>query len=88
MSYSTILAQGHVKARKPHRCSLCGEEIEKGETHRVSVSVHEGRICRTRYHAECDKVPKIDKWSWIDLECMDEIEFRQRREELRAEGKL
>ena len=41
------------KARKRHRCYLCGEPIEVGEVHVSQVSKIEWELVASRFHEEC-----------------------------------
>lgn len=84
----TCIDQEHRVARKPHRCALCGETIPIGEKYRRCVIKDGSDFYCPCFHAECDRVTEIDKWDLIDWEGWDEDEFRIRRDELRAEGKL
>ena len=43
-------------ARKPHRCSLCGYEIRKGEKYLASTYCWEGTIYDFPTHEECDEL--------------------------------
>lgn len=86
---SDSLSDSHVIGRKEHRCYLCELPIAKGERHRVHVGIFDGEFHRSRYHAQCDRVPDIDHWDcsdWEEDQCGQL--FRERLEELRADGKL
>lgn len=86
---SDILTNKNVKARRTHRCSLCGEAISPGESYRLCVGRDGAQFFRCRIHHECDKVPLIDGWDDIEwTHSGDEVEFRKRRDELRASGML
>jgi hypothetical protein len=54
MSYYVHLATSKPKARKPHRCIWCGEQIDQGETYVVNKGVYDNRMQTTKWHAECD----------------------------------
>ena len=41
------------KARKPHRCSYCGEPIENGDTYMFQKGNHEGAWFTSKMHHEC-----------------------------------
>ncbi len=41
------------KARKPHRCSLCGERINAGELQDTRTGVCDGRMWTMHMHPEC-----------------------------------
>jgi hypothetical protein len=42
-----------VKARKPHRCCLCGVRIHQGELHDTRRGVSDGAVWTMRMHPEC-----------------------------------
>lgn len=42
-----------VKARKPHRCDLCGERINAGELYDKRSGVDSGDFWTMRVHPEC-----------------------------------
>lgn len=54
------------KARKQHRCYLCGRLIEKGEKHRKHVGTYDGDFYSMRNHFDCDK--HTDGWATEDWE--------------------
>lgn len=41
-------------ARKPHRCTYCGERIEPGERYRYVTGTFEGRWYASKLHIECN----------------------------------
>ncbi len=83
------LSDEWVRARKQHRCELCGESIEVGDRHRRWVGKDGGELVTGRIHEECMRVTEIDKWDYIDWESFcDPADFRVRRQELRDLGKL
>lgn len=41
------------KARKAHRCTYCGEGIQKGDEHQQQTGVWDGKAFRNRFHPEC-----------------------------------
>lgn len=55
-----------VKARKPHRCYLCGEPIEAGETYVRRTSADDDGIDRIAMHPECEK--ETQPWEWWEWE--------------------
>ena len=51
---STLLSSKNgVKARKPHRCCLCGERINAGDTQDRRTGVSDGRVWTMHMHPEC-----------------------------------
>lgn len=83
-----VLNNKDVRAKKEHKCLLCGETIRVGELHRA-CTIKDGSVYTARTHKECDEVTVIDRWDDMDWECCgDEELFRQRREELRTQGRL
>jgi len=73
MSYSH-LEDTKPKARRPHRCGLCGRSIDKGESHIKRVGVDDGDFISFRMHIYCESLTK--DWDYMDWECHDESEFR------------
>lgn len=41
------------KARKPHRCTYCGEDIAKGENYIFQKGNYEGSWFESKMHPEC-----------------------------------
>lgn len=41
------------KARKDHRCTYCGEAIQRGEVYSEQTGVWDGKAFRSRFHSEC-----------------------------------
>jgi len=41
------------RARKPHKCIWCGEQIEVGEKHHKIVGKYFGEFQNHRFHDEC-----------------------------------
>lgn len=81
------LSDCNVKARKQHRCDLCGEAIAIGETHRHWTGKDGGEFMSSRQHLECLAVTVADRWDAIDWESgWDEVDFRARRDEIRAKA--
>jgi hypothetical protein len=53
------------KARKVHRCYLCGESIEIGEVHVRRFGFGEDGPSNFRMHAECEvRSNDPDWWDW------------------------
>ncbi len=51
---STLLSSKNgVKARKPHRCCLCGERIEVGDTKDTRTGISDGQVWTMQMHPEC-----------------------------------
>lgn len=86
---SQHMSTNTVVGRKRHRCDLCGDAIEVGVRHRVSVWKDSGDFITTRYHLPCDMVPIIDKWDDVDWETgRERAEFKARLAELVASGEI
>lgn len=65
-----------VRARKPHRCYLCGEPIEKGEKYLRRSGVEEGEgFASVKMHPACEEHTK--DWDEHDWECHDVCGFQQ-----------
>lgn len=47
-----------VKARKPHRCCLCGERINVGDTQDTRTGVGDGVMWTMHMHPECHAYEK------------------------------
>ena len=47
-------------ARKPHRCSWCGEPIHAGDRYACSTGLWEGELITNRMHPECDAAAQDD----------------------------
>ena len=64
-----------IKARKEHRCSLCGLRIRRGATYVFRQGVEGREHWRMRMHAVCDDA--TSRWDYVDWESMsDEADFR------------
>ncbi len=50
---SFLSSKNGTKARKPHRCALCGERIEKGDTQDTRTGVGDGDVWTMHMHPEC-----------------------------------
>jgi hypothetical protein len=72
---STHLGRTTPKARKPHRCWLCGLTIPIGEVHCKDACIIDGDFNSARAHLTCDGL--IRGWKEEDYECHDEWEFRE-----------
>jgi len=65
-----------IKARKQHKCDLCGLRIRKGATYVYREGVEGKEHWRLRMHPVCDNV--TSRWDYVDWESMsDELDFRQ-----------
>lgn len=54
MSYQLI--QENVRtARKPHRCTWCGQQILPGEKYRAERCIFDGDFQANDWHPECDE---------------------------------
>ena len=49
----TTLQHKMVKARKPHLCGECGQEISKGDDYEIYTSALDGKISRERTCKTC-----------------------------------
>ena len=52
MSYRLLSEKNHL-ARKTHRCTWCGELIDKGESYTHERSVYDGYMQSQHWHPEC-----------------------------------
>lgn len=52
MSYN-LIAKEDRKARKPHRCTYCGQGINSGERYFHERCVFDGEPQSNRWHPEC-----------------------------------
>lgn len=66
----THLRDGRPKARKSHRCFLCGEAIEVGETYVRRSGISDDRPYSFAMHPECEAEAK--RWDEMDWECFCE----------------
>lgn len=63
------------KARKDHRCDLCGGIIKKGEVYEWSKSIYDGTFYEWSNHINCGKVSAAI-WDYVDPdEGMTEDQF-------------
>jgi len=74
MSWNYI-KQETPKAKKVHKCYLCGEDIKIGELHIARTGSFEGKILTNRMHFECEKV--TEDWGIEDWECHEPCEFER-----------
>lgn len=73
------------RARKPHRCYVCGDPILVGEKHVRRFGYHEEGPISIRMHVECEK--KTENWDTFDWEShtpYDADDIREWRQELVA----
>lgn len=56
-----------VRARKQHRCGMCGQGISAGDLYRVSVNLYDGRVYNWRECLPCGN-DGICAWvyNWAD----------------------
>jgi len=59
----TLLADELPKARKPHRCCWCGQQINAGEVYRRQRTIFDGALQSNAWHPEC-----FDAAEYCDLE--------------------
>lgn len=74
------LSDTRPKARKDHRCELCGLTIAKGTVHVARRGIGDDGPCTFRMHDDCEKISR--SWSYDDWECgWDESEVRRQLQE-------
>ena len=49
----TLSSKNRIKARKPHSCALCGEQIEVGQLYDRRSGVSNGDMWTMHMHVEC-----------------------------------
>ena len=77
-----LLARKDRKARKDHRCDLCGKIIHKGETYVLSKNICDGTIYEWHEHKNCSEVCGAI-WDYVDPdEGMDDQEFQDGSQEV------
>lgn len=54
------------RARKPHRCYLCGESIPAGEVHVRRTQADGDGVGSFRMHGECEAESR--SWGWWEWE--------------------
>ena len=72
---STHLSDSLPKAKKPHRCYLCGLTISIGEVYVRRSGVSDGDFYCVKMHEKCEEI--THDWRDEDWECHDESEFRE-----------
>ena len=66
----------HPRARKVHRCDLCGLKIRPGTTYLVRSGLRDGTVIVSRMHRDCEAASR--DWTERDWECApDGPSFRQ-----------
>ena len=60
-----ILDSKDRKAKKEHRCDLCGEIIQKGEIYYWSKNIYDGTIYEWREHKKCQSICGAI-WDYVD----------------------
>jgi hypothetical protein len=63
------------KARKAHRCYLCGEIIAPQETYLVRTGSLDDEIVSCKMHPECEQQTR--DWDDFDWECFSGDEFER-----------
>ena len=43
-------------AQKPHKCYLCGKEIQKGECYYYADGMADGEFFHNHYHESCEEI--------------------------------
>jgi hypothetical protein len=71
----THLSGGRPRARRAHRCFLCGEPIPIGEVHARRVVAGDGGIRAFRMHAECEAESR--SWDAAEWEGFSEGEMHR-----------
>ena len=75
-------------ARKPHKCSLCGKEIQKGERYKHAAGKADGEFYSDNFHKPCAEIFDMyfrahdgdDEWchawiiNWLRDYCQDYCE--------------
>lgn len=76
------LGYKRIVARKNHRCDLCGEEIQKGETYARWVNIDGGKAFSTKLHGNCEnavndccRAGDETEWcnDWVQEHCIQEL---------------
>lgn len=52
---TTVLSESNPIAQKSHRCTWCGETINKGDKYYKYVHVFDLELCVAKMHTECEK---------------------------------
>ena len=72
-----IISDGVRKARKDHKCDLCGEVIPKGTTYYWQKDIYDGAFYEWHEHEKCREIAR-DIWDYADPdEGMDEELFQE-----------
>ena len=74
----TLGQDREIRARKEHRCDLCGLRIRRRAKYWLRQGVEGREHWRLRMHAVCRAA--ADEWDWIDWDewrIGDEYEFRR-----------
>lgn len=78
------LGDSEPKAKKPHRCYLCGLEIPVGTKYLRRAFVDEDGRSSVGMHLSC--VTHTKDWTIDEWECHDSSEFREWLERSNANG--
>lgn len=70
----THIRDEEVKARKKHKCLLCGEDIEIGEKYVKRTGTDDG-IITMKMHKECEK--ESSEWDEGDWQCISPYEMER-----------
>lgn len=70
------------KARKVHRCCLCGRAIDKGASYVNLKGVSEDGFVAMKMHTECERLTR----DWTDQEWEEPISESEFRAELKGGG--
>ncbi|MFQ5786488.1 MAG: hypothetical protein ACE5H1_00760 [Thermodesulfobacteriota bacterium] len=70
----TWLRDERVKAKKVHKCLLCGEDIEVGEYYQKRTGTNDG-IITMKMHEECKE--ESDSWDECDWQTFGPYEMER-----------
>lgn len=78
----THLEDKRVRARKPHRCFMCGEAVGAGEEYVRRKGVGDGGVESFAMHPECES--ESSSWEDADWECFFEGDMERPRKAVEA----
>ena len=56
MCYGELLSSAEHRARKEHRCGICGKAIRPGEKYHYQSGKYEGEFYTTKAHRRCHDI--------------------------------